>query len=71
VAADDGTRQGRARPGTITRALEIPDDSADLVAVRFKPGTAVAITDYAEAELTNRRADVAELGITDAGRPRR
>jgi AraC-like DNA-binding protein len=52
--------------GTMTRALEVTEAPAELVAVRFKPGTAAAVVRCALAELTDRQADVAELGIADA-----
>lgn len=51
--------------GTMTRAAEVPAGPAELVAVRFKPGTATAIAGCALAELTDRTLDVAELGIAD------
>jgi AraC-like DNA-binding protein len=62
----DADRGAAALVGTMTRALEIPDGPTNLVAVRFKPGTAAVLTGFALAELTDRRADVAELGIADA-----
>ncbi|TMQ04632.1 MAG: helix-turn-helix transcriptional regulator [Deltaproteobacteria bacterium] len=49
--------------GTMTCALEIPEEPAELVAVRFRPGTATAITGCALAELTDRSVDLADLGI--------
>jgi len=56
--------------GAMTRAAEIPDGPAELVAVRFKPGTAAAITRGALAELTDQNPELAEFGIADdlAGR---
>jgi AraC-like DNA-binding protein len=61
----DAGRGAAALVGTMTRALEVPDGPTDLVAVRFKPGTAAVLTGCALAELTDRRADVAEFGIAD------
>lgn len=49
--------------GTMTRAIEVPGGPARHVAVRFRPGTAAALTRCALAELTDRAADPADLGI--------
>jgi AraC-like DNA-binding protein len=51
--------------GTMTHALEVADAPAELIAVRFKPGTAAAIARCALAELTDRHAAVEQLGIAD------
>ncbi|HEU4731139.1 MAG TPA: helix-turn-helix transcriptional regulator [Kofleriaceae bacterium] len=57
-------RRGAAEVvGAMTRALEVPAGPAELVAVRFSPGTAAAIAGCALAELTDRHAEVAALGI--------
>lgn len=63
--------------GTMTRAIEVPGEPADMIAVRFRPGAAAAITHCGLAELTDRSVDLADLGlagdlagrIVDAGRP--
>jgi len=47
--------------GTMTRALEVPRGPADLVAVRFKPGTAAAFTRCPLIELTDRQPDAAAV----------
>jgi AraC-like DNA-binding protein len=52
--------------GPMTRAIEVAGDPAELVAVRFKPGTASAITGCGLAELTDTSVDLAELGIAGA-----
>jgi AraC-like DNA-binding protein len=67
VHADRGTAE---LVGAMTRAAEIPHGPAELVAVRFKPGTAAAITRCSLAELTDHNPEFAELGIADdlAGR---
>lgn len=59
-------RGSAALVGAMTRALEVADDPAELVAVRFKPGTAIALTGCSLAELTDRDADLVDLGIADA-----
>jgi len=51
--------------GAMTRAIEVADAPAELIAVRFAPGTAAALAGCALGELTDRQADVAELGIGD------
>jgi AraC-like DNA-binding protein len=51
--------------GAMTRALELPEAPADLVAVRFRPGTAAAIVRCSLAELTDRHAGLGELGLPD------
>jgi AraC-like DNA-binding protein len=56
--------------GTMTHAHEVVSGPAELVAVRFKPGTAAALTRCALAELTDRSEDLAALGL-DGGRARR
>jgi len=59
--------RGTARlVGTMTRALEVPAVAAELIAVRFKPGTAAAIARCALGELTDRDAGLAELGLNEA-----
>ena len=60
VHADRGSAE---LVGTMTRALEVAGGPAQMVAVRFKPGTAAAVARCSLAELTDREADVAELGI--------
>ncbi|HEU4731408.1 MAG TPA: DUF6597 domain-containing transcriptional factor [Kofleriaceae bacterium] len=52
--------------GTMTRALAVPDAAAELVAVRFRPGAAAAIARGPLTELTDRHADLAELGHAGA-----
>jgi AraC-like DNA-binding protein len=51
----------------MTRAIEVPDAPAAMVAVRFKPGTAAAIARCALSELTDREAGLDELAIGDGG----
>ena len=67
VHADRGTAE---LVGAMTRAIEMPDGPAELVAVRFKPGTGAALSRCPLAELTDRDTDLADLGIADdlAGR---
>lgn len=60
VHADRGSAE---LVGTMTRALKVAGGPAQMVAVRFKPGTAAAVARCSLAELTDREADVAELGI--------
>ena len=60
VHADRGSAE---LVGTMTRALEVADGPAQMVAVRFKPGTAAAVARCSLSELTDREADVDELGI--------
>lgn len=62
VHADCGTAE---IVGAMTHAIEVPDGPAELVAVRFKPGTAAALTGCALSELTDRDAELAGLGIAD------
>jgi AraC-like DNA-binding protein len=47
--------------GTMTRALEVPAAVVDLVCVRFKPGTAAALTGCALGELTDRQPDLGDV----------
>src|SRR5689334_19682719 len=49
--------------GTMTHAIEVADAPSELVAVRFKPGTAAAVVRCSLAELTDRHAELAALGI--------
>jgi AraC-like DNA-binding protein len=49
--------------GTMTRAIEVPEGPSELVAVRFRPGTAAAVVRCALAELTDQSLDVADVGI--------
>lgn len=51
--------------GAMTHALELADGPADLVAVRFRPGTAAAIVLCPLVELTDRHVGIAELGLAD------
>jgi AraC-like DNA-binding protein len=51
--------------GAMTRAFEVPEAPADLVAVRFRPGTAAAIARCSLGELTDRHVELGELGIRD------
>jgi AraC-like DNA-binding protein len=53
--------------GTMTRALELPEAPAELVAVRFKPGTAAALTRCALIELTDRQPDLVDVVGRAAG----
>jgi AraC-like DNA-binding protein len=53
--------------GTMTRALELPESPAELVAVRFKPGTATALTRCALTELTDQQPDLADVVGRAAG----
>ena len=49
--------------GTMTRAALVATGPAQLVAVRFRPGTATALTGCALADLTDRSADAPDLGL--------
>jgi AraC-like DNA-binding protein len=51
--------------GAMTRALELSDAPAELVAVRFRPGTAAAIVRCSLGELTDRHVGLTELGVAD------
>lgn len=62
----DAGRGAAELVGPMTRAIEVPGDPAELVAVRFKPGTAAALTGCGLAELTDASVDLAELGIAGA-----
>jgi AraC-like DNA-binding protein len=53
--------------GTMTRALELPEAPAELVAVRFLPGTAAALTRCALNELTDRQPDLLDVVGRAAG----
>jgi AraC-like DNA-binding protein len=61
----DAARGTAALIGPMTRALEIAGDPAEQVAVRFKPGTAAALTRCGLAELTDASVELAALGIAD------
>ena len=52
--------------GAMTRAIEVPGVPSELIAVRFKPGTAAALTGCGLAELTDASVGVAELGLPGA-----
>lgn len=52
--------------GAMTRALEISNHSADLIAIRFRPGTAAALTGFALCDLTDQSIALADLGIAGA-----
>jgi len=52
--------------GAMTRALEVPGASCELIAVRFRPGTAATLTGCGLAELTDASVGVAELGLPGA-----
>jgi len=52
--------------GAMTRAIEVPGACSELIAVRFKPGTAAALTGCGLAELTDASVGVAELGLPGA-----
>ena len=45
--------------GAMTRAFEVPEAPADLVAVRFRPGTAAAIARCSLDDLTDRHVELA------------
>jgi AraC-like DNA-binding protein len=62
----DAGRAAAALVGPMTRAIEVADDPAELVAVRFKPGTAAALTGCGLAELTDASVDLAALGLAGA-----
>jgi AraC-like DNA-binding protein len=49
--------------GTMTRAAEFAEAPGELVAVRFKPGTAAVLTGCALAEITDRNVDLADAGL--------
>lgn len=56
--------RGTARiVGTMTRAIEVPDDRSQMIAARFRPGTATALVGTPLAELTDRATDLADLGV--------
>ena len=62
VIVDAG--RGAARiVGTMTRAIEVPDEPTQMIAVRFRPGTAIALVGAPLAELTDRATDLADLGV--------
>jgi AraC-like DNA-binding protein len=65
VIVDPGKRTAEL-VGTMTRAIELAEQPGEMVAVRFKPGTAAAVTGFALAEVTDRNLDLAELGTPDA-----
>jgi AraC-like DNA-binding protein len=52
--------------GTMTRAQVIPEGPAEIIAVRFRPGTAAAVAGRPLAELTDHNPRVAELGLPEA-----
>jgi AraC-like DNA-binding protein len=52
--------------GAMTRAIEVPGAPTELIAVRFKPGTAATLTGCGLAELTDASVGVAELGLPGA-----
>ena len=62
----DAARATAALVGPMTRAIEITDDPAEQVAVRFKPGTAAALTGCGLAELADASVDLAALGLAGA-----
>jgi AraC-like DNA-binding protein len=49
--------------GTMTRALIVADGPVEVIAVRFRPGTAAAVARCALDALTDREVEVAALGI--------
>jgi len=49
--------------GTMTRAIEVPDGPSQMIAVRFRPGTATAVIGAPLAELTDRVTDLADIGV--------
>lgn len=49
--------------GPMTRAIEVPGDPSEMIAVRFKPGTAAALTGCGLAELTDASVGLSELGL--------
>ncbi|HEX3481507.1 MAG TPA: helix-turn-helix transcriptional regulator [Kofleriaceae bacterium] len=62
----DAARATAALVGPMTRAIEVAGDPAEQVAVRFKPGTAAALTGCGLAELTDASVEIAALGLTGA-----
>lgn len=62
----DAARATAALVGPMTRAIEVPGDPAEQVAVRFKPGTGAALTGCGLAELTDASVDLAALGLAGA-----
>lgn len=49
--------------GTMTRAIEMTEQAGEIVAVRFKPGTAAALTGFALADLTDRSVALADADL--------
>ena len=49
--------------GTMTRAIEVPDGPSQMIAVRFRPGTATALVGAPLAELTDRTTAAGDLDI--------
>jgi AraC-like DNA-binding protein len=52
--------------GTMTRAQVVPEAPAEIIAVRFRPGTAAAVAGRPLAELTDHNPRVAELGLPES-----
>ncbi len=53
--------------GTMTAALAITDRPAEVIAVRFRPGTAAAVMRCALDALTDREVELAALGVAGDG----
>jgi AraC-like DNA-binding protein len=62
----DAGRATAALVGPMTRAIQVADDPCELIAVRFKPGTAAALTGCALSELTDASVELTELGLGGA-----
>src|SRR6185436_20573601 len=62
----DAGRTAAELVGPMTRAIEITGDPAEQVAVRFKPGTAAALTGCGLAELADASVDLVTLGLAGA-----
>jgi AraC-like DNA-binding protein len=62
----DAARASAALVGPMTRAIEAADDPSELIAVRFKPGTAAALTGCGLAELTDASVELTALGLGGA-----
>jgi len=62
----DAGRASAALVGPMTRAIEVADDPSELIAVRFKPGTAAALTGCPLSELTDASVELTALGLGGA-----
>ncbi|HEY6180312.1 MAG TPA: DUF6597 domain-containing transcriptional factor, partial [Kofleriaceae bacterium] len=59
----DAARGAAQLVGTMTRAIEVADGPSQIIAVRFRPGTAGALVGAPLAELTDRATGLADLGV--------